>query len=85
MSAIIDPLDLEQNILIDQLNYEQALQLLEKIVNELEQGDHSLDTSLKLFERGQALAEHCAALLDQAELRISQIIGETVEPFEPTD
>ena len=32
----------------------------------LEAGEKSLDESIALFERGQALAKHCAALLDKA-------------------
>jgi len=55
------------------LPYEQALAELESIVAALESGEHSLDEVLRAFERGQLLVKHCAALLEQAELKIQQI------------
>jgi len=61
---------------IQSLSYEQAFAELEAIVAGLEANQKSLDEALVLFERGQALAAHCAALLDRAELRIRQL-GET--------
>jgi exodeoxyribonuclease VII small subunit len=61
---------------IQALSYEQAFAELESIVAGLEANQKSLDESLSLYERGQALAAHCAGLLDQAELRV-QRLGET--------
>lgn len=58
---------------IDELPYEKALSELESIVSVLESESHTLDESLTLFERGQMLAKHCAALLDQAELKVKQL------------
>lgn len=58
---------------IESLKFEQAFQELEEIVRQLEAGDLSLDESLALFERGQALAAHCGALLDSADLKIRQV------------
>ncbi|MGH2583231.1 MAG: exodeoxyribonuclease VII small subunit [Anaerolineales bacterium] len=63
-------------IKIEGLTYEQALAELEKIVQELEGEMHSLDESLKLFERGQALAKYCAELLDKAELKVKELSNE---------
>ncbi len=68
---------------VDQLNYEEAFNELEAVVAALESSEHSLDQSLALFERGQALAHHCAALLDQAELKVQQIAGEDLAYFNP--
>ena len=68
---------------IDQMTYEQAFNLLEEIVGALESGEHSLEEALQLFEHGQALARRCAALLDQAEIRVQQIVGEQLLPFAP--
>lgn len=59
----------------EELSYEQAFERLEQIVALLEGNEHSLEISLKLFERGQQLAHYCAELLDQAELRIQQLGG----------
>ncbi len=58
---------------IESMSFEEAYQLLEAIVAQLEQGDLPLDQSLALHERGQKLAEHCARKLDEAELKIKEI------------
>ncbi len=58
---------------IDELSYEQAFAELEKIVSELEGEVGNLDQALQLFERGQALAKHCAALLEKAELKVQEL------------
>lgn len=58
---------------IETLSFEEALQLLEVIVTQLEQGELPLDQSLALHERGQKLAEHCARKLDEAELKVKEI------------
>ena len=69
---------------IEELTYEEALAELEEIVSALE-GDASqnrLDESIKLFERGQALAAHCGTLLEAAELKVKQVAGDEIIPFE---
>jgi exodeoxyribonuclease VII small subunit len=66
---------------IDQLNYEQALTELETVVAALESDKHALEQAMGLFERGQALARHCASLLDQADLKVQQLIGDELLPF----
>jgi len=58
---------------IDSLTYEQALAELEALVAALEAEQQTLSEALALYERGQLLAKHCAALLDQAELKIQQL------------
>ena len=67
---------------VDKLSYEQAFTELETIVVALETGEHSLDASLALFERGQVLAKHCSDLLDKAELTVRQLSGD--ELADPT-
>jgi exodeoxyribonuclease VII small subunit len=57
----------------DALTFERAFEALEATVQTLEQGDLPLEQALAAFERGQALAARCAALLEQAELRLSQL------------
>ncbi len=61
---------------IDKMSYEEAMNEFEAVIAQLEAAQSSLEESLALFERGQALAQHCARLLDQAELRIRQVTGE---------
>ena len=58
---------------IETLTYEQAFSELQTIVATLESEDHPLEKSIALFERGQKLAQHCASLLDSAELRVQQL------------
>ena len=58
---------------IQSLSYEKAFAELEEIVSRLASDSKTLDEAVALFERGQALAEHCANLLDQAELRVRQL------------
>ena len=60
---------------IDQMSYESAFAELENIIATLEANQRPLDEAMALFERGQALAARCAALLDRAELRIRQLTG----------
>jgi len=62
----------DQQALSD-LNYEQAFSELETIVAALESEQKPLDEALQLYERGQLLVQYCAALLDQADLRIQQL------------
>lgn len=58
---------------VEELTYEHAFQELEGLVERLESGDLALEESMALFERGQALAERCGQLLEQAELRLRQL------------
>jgi exodeoxyribonuclease VII small subunit len=68
---------------VEKLTYEQAFEEMDKLVAALESGDLPLEESLALFERGQALAQRCMALLDQAELKVQQLTEDgEVEDFE---
>ena len=55
------------------LSFEQALEVLEKIVDDLERGDVPLDQSIKIYERGEALKAHCEKLLRAAEDKVEKI------------
>ncbi len=67
---------------IEELTYEEALSELESIVFALEGEQNQLEKSLKLFERGQALAEHCSVLLEAAELKVKKVVGDVLIPFD---
>ena len=54
-------------------SFEQSLTRLEKIVEALEQGDVSLDESLRMYEEGILLSKECLETLNTAELRIKQL------------
>ena len=58
---------------VESLSFEAALAELERVVAALEQGDVALDESIRLYERGAALREHCQKKLDAAEARVAQI------------
>ena len=58
---------------IEDLTFEQAFKELEATVAKLEDGDLSLEESLALFERGQRLSAHCSRLLEQAELKVTEL------------
>lgn len=53
--------------------FEQALQELEQLVDQLEKGDLSLDESLQRFERGVGLARTCQKALRDAEQRVQTL------------
>ena len=63
----------------DDFRLEKALEDLEKIVEELENGKLPLDESLALFEQGIKLIRLCNAKLDNAEQRIEILTGELPE------
>lgn len=67
---------------VEDLTYEAAFAELETIVAALESEGRSLDESLGLYERGQALSAHCAALLEKAELKVRQLSGDELADFE---
>jgi exodeoxyribonuclease VII small subunit len=54
--------------------FEASLEALEKIVEELEQGDLPLEKSLELFEQGIGLSRQCQERLSQAERRIEILL-----------
>ena len=54
--------------------FETSLSSLEKIVRKLEEGELSLEESLKLFEDGVRLARECQQRLEQAERRIEILL-----------
>ena len=55
-------------------SFEQQLSELEKVVEQLERGDLTLEASVALFERGMHLSEACKAELAGAEGRIQVLI-----------
>ncbi|MDO9106742.1 MAG: exodeoxyribonuclease VII small subunit [Methylovulum sp.] len=65
--------------------FEDALAELEQLVNQLEQGDISLEDSLKSFERGVTLTRTCQKALQEAEQKVQILIEkngtQSLEPF----
>lgn len=54
----------------ENMKFEQALQALEEIVEQLERGDTSLEESLKCYQEGVILANICTKQLEKAEQQV---------------
>lgn len=67
--------------------FEECLERLEKIVQELEKGEVPLEKSLTLFEEGIELSSTCRKELDQAEGKVEILLKQNgklqTEPLEP--
>lgn len=61
----------------DELNFEEVMEQLEKIIQELEKGELNLDDSIKKFEEGMLLSKKCNQFLEVAEKKITKLIKET--------
>ncbi len=73
---------------VSTLSFEAALKELESIVARLESGDASLDESITLYTKGDALRAQCEARLKDAQARIEKIsLGADGRPagIEPFD
>ena len=55
---------------VEALSYEEARDELVRVVSELEQGSTSLEDSIALWERGEALARRCEEWLIGAKARL---------------
>ena len=74
MSKTIDPTS------DDELTFEEAMAELDELVSRMEDGELSLDDSLKAFERGVMLTRKCQEALSQAELRVKTLtVADTLE------
>lgn len=66
-------------------NFEKSLEELEKLVETMENGDISLEDSLKHFERGIELTRLCQKSLKEATQKVEILVGKgqrsTLEPF----
>lgn len=60
---------------IAELTYEDARDQLVSVVQRLESGQVPLDETMNLWERGEALADHCGAWLDRAEKRLDDAVA----------
>lgn len=53
--------------------YEESVERLKEIINLLENGNVSLEDSVKLFEEGTKLSEYCYKTLENAKLKITEV------------
>jgi exodeoxyribonuclease VII small subunit len=68
---------------IAHLNYEAAVAELERTVQQLGKEQEDLAESVRMFERGLALARRCARLLDDAERRLNDLAPAAARPTGP--
>lgn len=59
--------------------FEQTLKALEKIVDELENGDLPLEKALQKFDEGMALSRQCSAMLDETEKKVTLLMGDNAD------
>lgn len=69
------------------LDYEAAVTELESLIERLEQGDISLEESLKLYESGVLLTRDCQEALNAAEQKVQILLEQsgqnTLVDFDP--
>lgn len=74
---------------IKEMTFERALKELEGIVGRLERGDVELEESINIYERGEALRDHCDRLLKLAEAKVEKLtfaadgVPRGTEPLDP--
>ena len=56
-------------------SYEEQIQELEKIINELENGNLNLDDSVAKFEEGMKISKECNKMLENAEKKITILLN----------
>lgn len=62
------------------LSYEEARDELVRLVARIESGDAPLEEAMQLWERGEALAAHCQAKLDQAQAALDRSTAQAASP-----
>jgi exodeoxyribonuclease VII small subunit len=60
---------------IRSLSFEDSYSKLEQVIEKLEAGALNLEESVALYEEGMQLAENCGRHLDDAELRVTQLLS----------
>ena len=66
------------------ISFEEALEKLEEIVNQLQDGDIKLEESMEAFQDGIALSKYCSQTLENAEETMTKLMSESgqLEAFE---
>lgn len=58
----------------NKLSFEQSLERLESILNEMNSGDLTLENSLKVYQEANALIQQCTTELNEAEQKIEILV-----------
>jgi exodeoxyribonuclease VII small subunit len=67
--------------IIENIPFEDHLKSLEKIVHQLEEGELTLDESIKLYEEGMNISKLCLDKLNKAKQKIEQLTIENEEKY----
>ncbi|HBQ26713.1 MAG TPA: exodeoxyribonuclease VII small subunit [Syntrophomonas sp.] len=67
---------------MEEMKFEDALKMLEDIVEKLESGSLELEASIQLFEQGVKLSLYCQQQLKQAEGRVQRLVKNLNGEFE---
>lgn len=59
---------------MNEINFEQSMQELEKIASELENGELTLEESITKFEEGMKLSKKCNEIIENAEKKITILL-----------
>ena len=59
----------------DERSFEELQRELEDVVARLERGDVAVDDAIALYKRGEELYRECVGRLQQAELRIEELVA----------
>lgn len=62
-----------------EFNFEEALLELERLVSSMEEGELSLEDSMKAFEKGIKLTRECQTALQKAEQKVQILLNESGE------
>ncbi len=63
----------------EELSFEEAMNQLEAVVEQLEQGDVPLEQAISMFQEGMALSKQCHTKLEKVEAQMEQILHEDGE------
>jgi exodeoxyribonuclease VII small subunit len=67
---------------LESLDFEKSMTELEKIVNDLESGELTLEESIQAFERGIELSRICQKRLVAAEERVKKLVEKSNGDFD---
>ena len=62
----------DKNI-VENMNFEEAMNELEKLVDSLDKGDISLDQAITAYDRGSKIKDHCQKKLNEAKMKVETI------------
>lgn len=67
---------------IAQMSYEQARNELIETVKGLENPGAPLEDTMKMWDRGEALANHCQQILDEAQAKLQERQAQGAQPVQ---